>query len=95
MRVAFLDCRDVDGMVVAPVGGGGGGVRGDILTVFFSRSGPDGAVRRRNSGFGRRRKVIDVRRFEGDDRDGAGRIRIAVFMSVFNVHVNRTPSMAS
>lgn len=35
--------------------------------------------------------VVDVRRFPGEGKDGAGRIRIAVFMSVFNVHVNRTP----
>ena len=35
--------------------------------------------------------VVDVRRFAGEGNDGAGRIRVAVFMSVFNVHVNRTP----
>jgi len=35
--------------------------------------------------------VVDVRRFPDDDGGTAGRVRIAVFMSVFNVHVNRAP----
>ena len=76
---------------VAPVFGGAAG----LIVVWFFRDPPrripaeDGILVSPADG-----KVVEVTRLEQDEFIGGPAVRIGVFLSIFNVHLNRAPEAA-